>query len=78
MAIIKQYHKDTDTTYVYDSASYWDAEKGQSWIRRPWKSFRPASGDGRKRNGRRKIRCRWKHGWRQRALGILKRFSSRN
>ena len=30
MAIIKQYHKDTDTTYVYDSVSYWDAEKGQS------------------------------------------------
>ena len=30
MAIIKQYHKDTDTTYVYESVSYWDAEKGQS------------------------------------------------
>lgn len=24
MAIIKQYHKDTDTTYVYESESYWD------------------------------------------------------
>ena len=24
MAIIKQYHKDTDTTYVYDSKSYFD------------------------------------------------------
>lgn len=34
MAIIKQYHKDTDTTYVYDSQSYWDAEKGQSRSRR--------------------------------------------
>ncbi len=34
MAIIKQYHKDTDTTYVYDSASYWDAEKGQSRSKR--------------------------------------------
>lgn len=34
MAIIKQYHKDTDTTYVYDSISYWDAEKGQSRSKR--------------------------------------------
>lgn len=34
MAIIKQYHKDTDTTYVYDSQSYWDAEKGQSRSKR--------------------------------------------
>ena len=34
MAIIKQYHKDTDTTYVYDSTSYWDAEKGQSRSKR--------------------------------------------
>jgi hypothetical protein len=30
MAIIKQYHKDTDTTYVYESVSYWDADKRQS------------------------------------------------
>ena len=30
MAIIKQYHKDTDTTYVYESISYWDEEKKQS------------------------------------------------
>lgn len=30
MAIITQYHKDTDTTYVYESVSYWDAEKKQS------------------------------------------------
>ena len=29
MAIIKQYHKDTDTTYVYESISYWDEEKKQ-------------------------------------------------
>ena len=34
MAIIKQYHKDTNTTYVYDSTSYWDAEKGQSRSKR--------------------------------------------
>ena len=34
MAIIKQYHKDTDTTYVYESVSYWDAEKGQSRSKR--------------------------------------------
>ncbi len=34
MAIIKQYHKDTDTTYVYDSASYWDADKQQSRSKR--------------------------------------------
>jgi hypothetical protein len=29
MAIIKQYHKNTNTTYVYESESYWDAEKKQ-------------------------------------------------
>lgn len=34
MAIIKQYHRDTNTTYVYESISYWDAEKGQSRSRR--------------------------------------------
>ena len=34
MAIVKQYHKDTNTTYVYESESYWDAEKGQSRSRR--------------------------------------------
>lgn len=34
MAIIKQYHKDTDTTYVYESISYWDAEKKQSRSKR--------------------------------------------
>lgn len=34
MAIIKQYHKDTDTTYVYESISYWDEEKGQSRSKR--------------------------------------------
>ena len=34
MAIITQYHKDTDTTYVYESTSYWDAEKGQSRSKR--------------------------------------------
>lgn len=34
MAIIKQYHKDTDTTYVYESTSYWDAEKQQSRSKR--------------------------------------------
>jgi hypothetical protein len=30
MAIVKQYHKDTDTTYVYESESYWDPELKQS------------------------------------------------
>ena len=30
MAYIKQYHKDTDTTYVYESESYWDPEKKQA------------------------------------------------
>ena len=30
MAIIQQYHKDTDTTYVYESESYWVPELGQS------------------------------------------------
>lgn len=34
MAIIKQYHKDTNTTYVYESTSYWDAEKQQSRSKR--------------------------------------------
>lgn len=34
MAIIKQYHKDTDTTYVYESSSYWDADKRQSRSKR--------------------------------------------
>lgn len=34
MAIVRQYHKDTDTTYVYESVSYWDAEKGQSRSKR--------------------------------------------
>lgn len=34
MALIKQYHKDTDTTYVYSSESYWDPEKKQSRSKR--------------------------------------------
>ena len=34
MAIIKQYHKDTDTTYVYESTSYWDESKKQSRSKR--------------------------------------------
>lgn len=34
MAIIKQYHADTDITYVYESTSYWDAEKKQSRSKR--------------------------------------------
>ncbi len=34
MAIIKQYHRESNTTYVYDSQSYWDAEKGQSRSKR--------------------------------------------
>lgn len=34
MAIIKQYHKDTDTTYVYESLSYWDKDKQQSRSKR--------------------------------------------
>ena len=34
MAIVRQYHKDSDTTYVYESTSYWDAEKGQSRSKR--------------------------------------------
>ena len=29
MAIIKQYRPSTDTTYVYESISYWDPEKKQ-------------------------------------------------
>lgn len=34
MAIVKQYHKDTGITYVYESESYWDAEKQQGRSRR--------------------------------------------
>lgn len=34
MAQVRQYHKDTDTTYVYESESYWDTEKKQSRSRR--------------------------------------------
>ena len=34
MAYIKQYHKDTDTTYVYESERYWDPEKKQARSRR--------------------------------------------
>ena len=34
MAQVRQYHKDTDTTYVYESESYWDPEKKQSRSRR--------------------------------------------
>lgn len=30
MSIIKQYHKDTNTTYVYESESYWDPELKQA------------------------------------------------
>lgn len=34
MSIIKQYHKDTNTTYVYESESYWDPELKQARSRR--------------------------------------------
>jgi len=34
MAIIKQYNKEADTTYVYESVSYWDADKKQSRSKR--------------------------------------------
>lgn len=34
MAIIKQYHRDTDTTYVYDSTYYWDPKSKQSRSKR--------------------------------------------
>ena len=34
MAIIQQYHKDTDTTYVYETESYWVPELGQSRSKR--------------------------------------------
>ncbi len=34
MAQVRQYHKDTNTTYVYESESYWDPEKKQSRSRR--------------------------------------------
>ena len=34
MAIIKQYHADTDTTYVYSSEYFWDPVKKQSRSKR--------------------------------------------
>ena len=34
MAMVKQYHADTDTTYVYSSEYYWDPEKKQSRSKR--------------------------------------------
>ena len=34
MGIVTQYHKDTDTTYVYESESYYDPTKKQSRSRR--------------------------------------------
>lgn len=34
MTRIEQYHRDTNTTYVYESESYWDKEKKQSRSRR--------------------------------------------
>lgn len=34
MAIVKQYHKDTNTVYVYDSQYYYDKEKKQSRSKR--------------------------------------------
>ena len=34
MAIVQQYRKDTDTTYVYESESYWVPELKQSRSRR--------------------------------------------
>lgn len=34
MAIIKQYHKDTDTTYIFESKSYWIPELKQSRSKR--------------------------------------------
>ena len=34
MALIRQYHEDTKTTYVYSSESYWDPVKKQSRSKR--------------------------------------------
>lgn len=34
MSIVRQYHADTNTTYVYESTSYWDKDKGQSRSKR--------------------------------------------
>ena len=34
MSIVKQYHKDTGITYVYESENYWDPEKQQGRSRR--------------------------------------------
>lgn len=34
MGVIRQYDKRTGHTYVYESFSYWDKEKNQSWAKR--------------------------------------------
>jgi hypothetical protein len=34
MGIVTQYHRDTDTTYVYESESYYDPSRKQSRSRR--------------------------------------------
>ena len=64
MAIVKQYHKDTNTTYVYESESYWSqratgmlkraspvhaAGSSGSWILKQGRSSLQENADGRKR-----------------------------
>ena len=63
MALIRQYHKDTDTTYVYESISYWDEEKKQSRSKRrvigkldPGRSSPPESGAASQRRQRAHLR----------------------
>ena len=55
MALIKQYHKDTDTTYVYESISYWDEEKKQS------RSKRRVIGSSPPESGAASQRRQWAH-----------------
>ena len=79
MAIIRQYHKDTDTTYVYESISYWDAEKQQSRSKRKLLGkIDPLSGEiiPTGKRGRKKREAAWEsgRGWRERTTaGSAKR-----
>lgn len=63
MSIIKQYHKDTGVTYVFESEDYWDPEKKQARSRRRCiGKLDPATGEivptgnrGRKKKGEHSI-----------------------
>lgn len=60
MSIIKQYHKDTDTTYVYESVSRWDPELKQARsTRKCIGKLDPETGEiiPTGKRGRKKLQC---------------------